>query len=150
MIPHKPEPVAVLKARAGAVFARPFDCRDGQPFPRPGECRENVFDFEDGVRVIASLDRHDAPTGLVLHVSASFGPACPFFFAVRRKGVAGIDWACEEMLRRAADLLGVDPGRFDGPHFPTPKKVPHWFVTWGDGCHVPAAVAVVSGEVPAE
>lgn len=127
MIPRLPQPEDALRGRAPAVFATAFDCRDGEPFPQPGECRANVFDCEDGLRFIASVDRHGGEMGTLLHVSASFGRGCPFYFAAKR---GGANWAVAEMIRRAADILGVDPGRFDGPRFPTAKMVPHWFAAW--------------------
>lgn len=39
---------------------------------RPGEVRANVFDFEGGLRVIASVEKKDDKR--YLHLSASFGP----------------------------------------------------------------------------
>lgn len=65
-IPVKPEPLAALKARFPKAIEKPFDCvaiseammdgiERGKPMT-PGQHAECVFDFENGVRMIASLD----------------------------------------------------------------------------------------------
>lgn len=71
-----PEPLAALQARYPRALEFVYDQAAvvlGGAI-RPGECAENVFDFEDGLRLIVSRQR--GPGGKVwLHFSASFGGA---------------------------------------------------------------------------
>jgi hypothetical protein len=71
-IPEAPEPVEALRARYPRALEPVYDAvaiRD-RGATRPGEVAANVFDFEDGMRLI--INRERMPDGeLVLHVSAS-------------------------------------------------------------------------------
>lgn len=72
MLPFQPENIESIRRRLPKVLGRRFDVEkvaEGKGV-RPGELREHVFDFEDKVRCIISLDQlgKDAP---VLHVSCS-------------------------------------------------------------------------------
>src|ERR1051326_8143577 len=69
MLPFSPQPLATLQGRYAAALAHVFDCRAGVPRPRPGELYSNVFDSEDGMRLIISLEQYTP--NLMLHVSAS-------------------------------------------------------------------------------
>ena len=67
----QPEKSEQLKERFNKVISRVFDIEkmmngEGQ---RPGELRDHVFDFEDGIRLIASMDKVDGH--IFLHVSGS-------------------------------------------------------------------------------
>lgn len=72
MLTFKPEPSHVLHARYPEAIRPVFDTESIQlgSAKRPGECRANVFDCEDGLRLIISRDDmgHAEPT---LHFSAS-------------------------------------------------------------------------------
>jgi hypothetical protein len=72
-VPTNPEPLAALRARYPRALEHLYDAvaiRDARAI-RPGEVVANVFDFEDGLRLIVS--REQVPgLGRVLHVSASF------------------------------------------------------------------------------
>lgn len=86
MLPNQPESLEVMRERLPKALSVVYDAAEieagrGQ---RPGELRQHVFDFEDGIRCIASLDRQ--PNGHVyLHMSFStidwHGQSLPAFFA---------------------------------------------------------------------
>lgn len=72
-LPYRPEPLADLQARYPAALRRTIDpeaCAIGTEL-RPGECRENVFDCEDGIRLIISRDAFGGGLGTSIHISAS-------------------------------------------------------------------------------
>ena len=72
-IDYDPRPLPELQARYAAALEHVFDAQRIKTAGaiRPGECAANVFDFEDGLRLICSRER--MPAGeIVLHVSASF------------------------------------------------------------------------------
>jgi hypothetical protein len=67
----QPESNESLAARFDDAMSRIYDAdaiSEGQS-DRPGQHRENVFDFEDGFRVIVSYEKHDGD--LYIHVSGS-------------------------------------------------------------------------------
>lgn len=71
-VPVNPEPLDALKARFPKALEFVFDAvgiRD-KGLIRPGECVANVFDFEDGIRLIVSRELMPDRTR-VLHFSAS-------------------------------------------------------------------------------
>jgi hypothetical protein len=86
MLPNQPEKLEDMRKRLPAALSCVYNAEDiergvGQ---RPGEKRQHVFDFEDGIRCIASLDRQ--PDGhIYLHMSFStidwHGQSLPAFFA---------------------------------------------------------------------
>lgn len=73
MLPHKPQTLTELRARFPKALTRTYDAISIAMYKstdRPGNNRENVFDFEDGLRLIVSRDiLEDHPQ---IHVSASF------------------------------------------------------------------------------
>ena len=75
MLEFKAEKVKQLKGRFKAGMERVWDpdtMKDDKA-DRPGLHRENVFDFEDGTRLIASKDQIDGK--LFLHISGSYNDA---------------------------------------------------------------------------
>jgi len=70
MLPFEPERLESMRARLPAALSVVYEAGavslGGQ---RPGELRQHVFDFEDGVRCVFSLDR-DGPITF-LHMSFS-------------------------------------------------------------------------------
>jgi len=56
-----------MKARLPAALTTVYDANDSGP--RPGEQRKQVFDFEDGVRCVVSIDHNSEAN--VLHLSFS-------------------------------------------------------------------------------
>lgn len=57
-MPFQPEPLNALKARYAKALAPVFNFMDTQIKPAPGMKREHVFDFENGLRMIASREYH--------------------------------------------------------------------------------------------
>lgn len=131
-VPRNPEPLAELRQRYPRALQFQFDMRAiiEQGLIRPGECAANVFDFDDGLRLIVSrellLDGRD-----VLHVSASFAPQGKIADEMR---LLSITKSKEQLLqmwrrdvpRRFRELSGDERaleflGWSDG-------NVPHWFV----------------------
>lgn len=74
MIKFNPEKIECLKNRFKesllAVY-NPIECKEN-PDKRPGIKQENIFDFEDGIRLIISRDVVKATE--VIHFSASINP----------------------------------------------------------------------------
>lgn len=70
-LPFIPEPVEKMVERFQKAFEHEFDVdkiANGAP-DRPGTHRENVFDYEDGIRLIISKDR--SGERVFIHLSAS-------------------------------------------------------------------------------
>lgn len=102
-LPFEPEPMKEIKERfvdalrpdveIGAVLAGLVE--------RPGQLRRHVFDFKDGMRMIASMDRH----GDERCVHVSFSSHRP----IKRRS----DYVkfCAKMKERLEELIGrpVDP-----------------------------------------
>jgi len=75
-LPHEPEPMAAMQARWEAAVEGDWNAEsDAALAEYPGLRRRHIFDFEDGVRLIAAFE-----TGVfigpvpALHVSASIRP----------------------------------------------------------------------------
>lgn len=69
MIEFKAETTESLQARYHKALERVW-IPDAEMSERPGLCRENVFDSENGIRLIISRDKADAVT-TVIHFSGS-------------------------------------------------------------------------------
>lgn len=86
MLPNEPESLDSMKARLDAALSVVYDAAEIEAGrgKRPGELRQHVFDFEDGIRCIASLDRQ-INGHVYLHMSFStidwHGLSLPGFFA---------------------------------------------------------------------
>jgi hypothetical protein len=89
---------------------------------RPGIHDENVFDFHDGLRLIASMDRY-GERGTYLHVSASFKPESPLWEKVR-SGKVDRDAALKLIQERVLFISGVS---VTFGYFTPGKQVPHFF-----------------------
>jgi hypothetical protein len=79
MLPFEPETEAQLMARFPAALTPDYDVREivKHPESRPGLLRKHVFDFGDGIRMIASVDFDDQDRAL--HLSFSVQPS---FFGI--------------------------------------------------------------------
>lgn len=127
MLPFAPESLESLKARYPAAVERAIDLAGalGDPGDFPGLNRRHVFDFDDGLRLIVSLDDHGPRGGVELHASASAAPKSP----LRRSIAAGFVDA-ERFLERARSAFHALSG-WDGP-MPVGAigagGVPHWFL----------------------
>lgn len=74
MLPFEPESLESMRLRLLAAISCVYDADEIEKHNgiRPGEQRQHVFDFENGIRCICSLDRY--PDGVVLlHMSFSTG-----------------------------------------------------------------------------
>jgi len=97
-MPNQPEALDVMRARlplALSVVYKAEEIEAGRG-TRPGELRQHVFDFEDGIRCIVSLDRQPN-SHVYLHMSFT-----------RLRGRAEL----ARFLRRGADSSGFWPTRF--------------------------------------
>lgn len=108
MLPRMPQPLTALRQRYPFALEHVHDVvaiRDRGDI-RPGEVAANVFDHEDGLRLIVSRER--MPDGhVVLHVSASFGPDCQLADELRLLATGGMP--AGDILRLFIDSI---PGRF--------------------------------------
>ncbi len=130
-IPNTPEPLSSLQARYPHALEHLYDVSDivARGGIRPGECATNVFDFEDGLRLIIS--RQLFPDNVeVLHVSASFPGECRIADEFRLLLLTmPLDKIMEKWQRsipgRFRELSGDDrPLEFGGV---TEHVIPHWF-----------------------
>lgn len=132
MLPNTPEPIESLRARYPAALEHVYD-QESVAYSgavRPGECRANVFDFEDGLRLIISRKRD--PWGDVwLHYSASFPSDCRIADEVRLLRLTSplarvmAMWV-ESVPSRFADLSG-DQRPVDR-HWRSEIGIPHWLI----------------------
>jgi hypothetical protein len=119
----KPLPVEEHRARWPLALDRLFNLdtlRDDQP--RPGLCRANVFDFEGGLRLIASREALWGHTAL--HASASF--PCRMLRGGPLEPVSRQDY---EAAWKA--LEGVS-GRHDWRLAGVIAGIPHWLIDLND------------------
>jgi len=133
-IEYSPEPLTALRARYPRALEFLYDCaavRDGGAIT-PGEVAANVFDFDDGLRLIVSRER--LPEGVeTVHLSASIRPGSRMAAEVERQ-VARRDpehvasahkrWAAG-IPERFRQLAG-DGFRLLFVGF-SDKAVPHWY-----------------------
>ena len=72
-IPHTAEPLDALRARYARALEHVYDQHQIEMHGaiRPGEVAANVFDCEDGLRLIVSREK-DGDGRIWLHLSASF------------------------------------------------------------------------------
>ena len=93
---------------------------------RPGEVADNVFDFENGLRLIVSRERMECGL-VVLHVSASMAPKCPLADSLRGKA-KGRKQAMRLFRVAAAEAFAELSGRTEPLEFLgwTKGMIPHW------------------------
>lgn len=131
-IPITPESLGVLRARYPRALEYVYDqleiARDG--VIRPGEVASNVFDHEDGLRLLVSRER--TPKGqVVLRVSASFPEQCRMADEMRLLAVATPKSRIMQMWldgipARFRELSGdARPLRFLGW---SGRYIPHWIL----------------------
>jgi len=124
MLPFKPQAIETLKARYPAALRKVFDCTKGIPRPRPGELYSQVFDCEDGIRLIVSRDR-ETESDVFLHLSASFVEGYLIWNVLKGSGLAGQRKFIEMVEVRFREISGDDdPLEFHD--FSAGKQVPHW------------------------
>ncbi len=73
IVPFEPEPIEEACERFPVALETTYEAwRSDLPgWNRPGQKRENIFDFEDGLRLMVSRDVLHAGGEPVIHVSAS-------------------------------------------------------------------------------
>jgi hypothetical protein len=130
-VPFHPEPLPALQARYQDALRELYDQAEiavGLQ-PVPSSQPKQVFDHEDGLRLIVS--REDSPLhGRLLHLSASFEPETRFFLrlkktAVRKGPTCAMDRFQKLVERRFAELSGDEkPLEFAG--WTAGKLIPHW------------------------
>ena len=104
MLPFEPENLEALRARLPAALKARYDVEAvaRKVGRRPGELREHVFDFDDGIRCIVSIDfyRNDPPL-LHLSVGVQEGTKLNFGeFLVRAENLASQLWPDTLLLLR--------------------------------------------------
>lgn len=114
MIPFQPESDESLRARYHKAVEKPWSIDPKGPTPTdgPGKHREHIFDFEDGMRLIISIDK--GPEDELLHFSASMF-----------KHIEGDTLKLAE--QRFREMSGCDRPAYR--HIVTPMGVPHWFIS---------------------
>ena len=129
-IPFEPEPLSSLQARYPDAIAFVYDgdaIRERHAI-RPGEVRRNIFDCDDGLRLIVSVERTEA-LGTYLHLSASMQNECALAERLRpvrdRVGPkAAMEHFRHEAEERFAAISG-DTAPLEFLRF-TDHCVPHW------------------------
>jgi hypothetical protein len=131
-VPNTPEPLRNLQDRYHKAVAYIYSVdsiREGAI--RPGEIAANVFDFEDGLRLIISRECCEGFNGTVIHFTASFPSDCQIANEMRSK-----------LARISKDTLFWEfinsvPGRFaelSGDHRKavlvgvSSGAIPHWVI----------------------
>lgn len=129
-VPYTTETLAELQARYPRALEFVFDQEaiQNQGAIRPGEVAAQVFDFEDGLRMIVSREQ-EADGKLLLHLSASFRNECAmadkFLGRLRKvsRSAALEEWRVGVELRFAELASDRRPFRFLGW---SGNMIPHW------------------------
>jgi hypothetical protein len=117
-----PESVGKMKKRYGKAVERVLDFTCAETSPKAPE-RRNIFDFQNGLRIVVSRDR-DAE-GLCLHVSASMATAGTLSTSVMM-GLWKRDEFWAGMLQQYREISG-DKGSFEEADLPPRfSGVAHW------------------------
>ncbi len=145
MIKPAPKSTAEHRARWPAAIAKVWDWRGvkhvDEKVDRPGARPEHIFDWHDGLRLLASTDRYDF--GTLLHVSASANVGTPLYRLLMRQlrasGSPDVFLAFQkEVLGRLEAVGQVRPVL---AFFSLGKMVPHWFdPAWPADVGVPFGV----------
>lgn len=99
MLPHKPETMQQMKARFGRAIAETISVENA-----PSENRDHVFDFEDGMRMVVTVDCLSGSE--FLHVSVSGND--DYNASIQSEGIKGV---MEDMFLRLAAISGKAPSR---------------------------------------
>lgn len=107
-LPFSPEPLPALQARLPAALAEPMDVQAiaRHPEQSAGCLPEHIFDCEDGIRVIVSVEYTTGPPlpRTLLHVSAAVAKDfATWTAAVNREGYLFVLEAYTQAVRRLFD-----------------------------------------------
>jgi hypothetical protein len=131
----EPEPLDALRARfPDALNYLAFNGTTS--LYRVGRSRVNVFDFEDGIRLMVSREAFPPPDSArqFIHVSASVTPDSKAEREIRasREPAAAFLNRARTLFKEVSGGLGpMEFVRFDGP-----KGIPHWTVPYQGGDQV--------------
>jgi hypothetical protein len=130
---YRPEPLARLRARYPEALREVIDMESAARglVPWPGMVARNVFDCEDGIRLIVSRDDLGGQVGIVLHVSASIDPDAPLYRVLQRSARhIWPDWAQTKFRRLALARwreISGDEGPVEFAGYGGAKGIPQWF-----------------------
>lgn len=122
MIQFNPQPLDELKKRFSIAMQKSWSVEKVSENlnNRPGNKQENVFDFEDGIRLIVSRDSYKGKE--VIHVSASFDEKiCK---------IKDISSALAKMYGNFVELSGIKTTPLY--QFFSDKGVPHWIIEFSN------------------
>jgi hypothetical protein len=133
ILPFRPEPLDRLRARYPEALREVFDPQSvtlGMQLPA-WACPRNVFDCEDGLRIIVSRDDLGGRVGVVLHVSAALDPAAPLYRELLRSARhIWPEWArakfCRLALARWREISG-DDRLIEFAGYGGAQGIPHWY-----------------------
>ena len=100
MVPPNPQPFSILKQKWNQAVSEPFTVEG--PREPPGNDPKHVFDFEDGMRLVISVDK--VIDKRFLHVSAYGNERYQHF--IEEEGFEGL---VEDVLIRIAGFMGRKP-----------------------------------------
>lgn len=131
-LPFRPAPVETLRERFPLALDRVWrDPAEDAP-ERPGMFRTHVFDFEHGMRLIISKERHAIINGgrLHIHVSASWNAPDDIKAFTDTNGVTTPERLTAYVQAMYSRIGGRGTLVFIGTS--EGKAVPHWIVDLGD------------------
>lgn len=127
---HDPKSAAEHRNRWTKAMLKVWDYRGiigelSEAMDRPGVHPDYIFDYHDGLRVIASVELLGIGTGQTyLHVSASAVPGSDIFERVRT-GKLTVDRFCEMVIGRVKAISGGR--RVDLAYVSPGKGIPHFY-----------------------
>jgi hypothetical protein len=130
---YRPEPLAQLRARYPEALREVIDMESAARglVPWPGTQGRNVFDCEDGIRLVVAHCDLGGEVGVILHLSASLDPAAPLYRELLRSARhVWPEWGqaefCRLALARWREISGDDgPIEYAGCFGAT--GIPHWY-----------------------
>jgi len=135
-VPFVPESFDSLKARYPKALEKRFDVNDA-PEIRPGADRTHIFDFEDGLRVIASVDFEGER--VFLHFSCSITEDRARQWIDSMAAIVNVLptplLRIQRFLREVAKIAAARIYRLSGQELGKPEHIStggviHWFVPW--------------------
>lgn len=126
IVPFEPEPIEESRDRFPVALETTYEAwrSDAPEWNRPGQKRENIFDFEDGLRLMVSRDILHVGGEPVVHVSASLYQEEGVdnkWQVSRRRFERGIRQRLEELMGGGRVVMG--------PMWITCGGIPHWTIS---------------------